>query len=241
MTPITEATTGPAGNDEFSIANIGFTFNYLGTSYTALTISTNGWASLNQTGASSSDNSNLFTSTAPNTTLTPWYDNLTVDPSGTISYKTEGTPPDRIFIVEWKNILTFWKQANSRINFQVKLFESSNNIEFHYGDLVSGTHNNSESASIGIEDATGGSGHFIEATTGSSTTGITNLESEFDWPAVNYRFTPPTVIETFYDVEVSKSGSYVDFNTNTVVNGSFSVMPGALFNVKNGKTLNVGD
>jgi hypothetical protein len=239
MTPLTGATAGPTGNDASGIANIGFTFNYMGTNYTALNICTNGWASLNQTGASSPDNADLFTSTAPNTTLAPWYDNLLVDPSGALSYKTEGTSPDRIFTVEWKNILTFWKQANARINFQVKLFESSNIIEFHYGSLATGSHNNSEGASIGIEDATGGSGHFIEGTTGSTTTGITNLESEFDWPAINYRFTPPSVTETFYDVEVSKIGSYVDFNTNTVVNGTFSVMPGALFNVKNGKTLTV--
>ncbi|MCK7539611.1 MAG: hypothetical protein MZV63_56225 [Marinilabiliales bacterium] len=71
------------------------------------------------------------------------------------------------------------------------LHESSNVIEFIYGSASAGSHNALESASIGIEDATGGSGHFIEATTGSMTTGKSDLKCETAWPALNYRFTPP--------------------------------------------------
>ncbi len=129
--------------------------------------------------------------------------------------------------------------ATARINFQVKLFETTNVIEFHYGSLETGNHHASESASIGIEDATGGIGHFIEATTGSTTTGVTNLVSTTNWPTVNYRFSPPSPDETFQNIIVSKSGTYIDFNTNTMVNSTFQVMPGASFKVKNGKTLTV--
>jgi PKD repeat protein len=241
MTLLPDASSGPAGNNEYGDANIGFTFNYLGTNYSAVRICTNGWISLNQSGTTSENNPDLFTVIEPNTTLAAWFDNLTVDDSGELTYKTEGNAPTRVFTVEWKNIPTFWKQANARINFQVRLFETSNIIEFHYGNLVAGTHNNSEGASIGIEDAIGGSGHFIEATTGSTTSAVTDLESEFDWPTVNYRFAPPIVTESFYNVVVSKTGSAVDFNSNAAINGSFSVMPGSSFNVKNGKTMTLAE
>ena len=138
--------------------------------------------SLNQSGTTQSANTNLFITSNPNTTLAPWFDDLTVDASGSLTYKTEGPAPNRIFTVEWKNIPTFRNQASARINFQVKLYETSNIVEFHYGNFVSGDHSGNESASIGIEDATGGSGHFIEATTGSTTISVVNLVSTTNWP-----------------------------------------------------------
>ena len=58
--------------------------------------------------------------------------------------------------------------------------------------MENGTHHTSESASIGLEDATGGTNHFIEGTTGSMTTGISTLVSPANWPTTNYRFTPAT-------------------------------------------------
>jgi len=239
MTLLSGATTGPTGDNGNGVVSLGFTFNYLGTGYTQARLSTNGWMSLNQSGTTQSANGNLFITSNPNTTLAPWFDDLTVDASGLLSYKTEGTAPNRVFIAEWKNVPAFRNQATARINFQVKLYETSNIIEFHYGNLIEGTHSGNESASIGIEDATGGSGHFIEATTGSTTTGVTNLVSTNNWPLVNYRFAPPVSSETFGNILVNKNGSYVDFNVNTTVNGSFTIMPDATYNVKNGTTVTV--
>jgi len=49
-----------------------------------------------------------------------------------------------------------------------------------------------------------------------------------------------TTQPAFYKVIISKSsGFYFDFNTNTVVNSTFNVIPGATFKVKTGKTLTV--
>jgi PKD repeat protein len=239
MTNLSGPTTGPTGDNGNSLAPLGFTFNYLGTNYTQARLSTNGWMSLNQSGTTQSDNNNLFSSSNPNTTLAPWFDDLTVDASGLLSYKTEGVSPNRVFTAEWKNVPTFRNQATARINFQVKLYETSNIIEFHYGSLVDGTHSSNESASIGIEDATGGPNHFIEATTGSTTAGVTTLKSANNWPVINYRFAPPEAAEVFNHVIINKSGSNVDFNTGTTVNGTFTVMPGSTFNVKNGKTISL--
>jgi PKD repeat protein len=229
--------TGPIGDNGNSVAQLEFTFNYLGTDYTQVRLSTNGWLSLNSSGTTQTANLNLFTTSIPNTTIAPWFDDLNVDGSATLKYKTEGTEPNRVFTAEWKTVLTYKNQATSRISFQVKLFENSSAIEFHYGTFTPGSHNGSESASIGIEDVTGGSGHFIEATTGSMVTGVTNLVSTTNWPNVNYRFSLPVATEEFNNLIINKSNSYVECNLNITVNGNLTVSPNASFNVRTGKML----
>jgi hypothetical protein len=220
MTTLSGATAGPTGSNAAANVSIGFTFNYFGVNYTTIRICTNGWSSLNLTGGTTSDNTTVFTSTAPNTTLAPWFDQLTVDASGSLSYKTEGTAPNRIFTVEWKNVPTYSTGATARINFQVKLYETTNVIEFQYGSLVAGTHSATESASIGIDDLTVGSGHFIDARTGSTTTGISTLVSTTDWPVVNYRFTPPPLKETFYNLTNGKNNATVTIQPDIIINGN---------------------
>ena len=239
MVPLTGGTTGPTGDDGNTDVSIGFSFDYAGINYSQARISTNGWVSLSQTGSSGTANASLFNEDVPNATLAPWWDDLSDDATSVVYYKTEGDAPNRIFTAEWNQVLTYYTGSTARISFQVKLFESSNMIEFHYGNLISGDHNTNESASSGIEDASGGSGHFIEATTGSTTTGVTNLVSTSDWPTANYSFTPPEPVETFENVIVNKNSTYLDINTNTTVNGTFNVHNGAYFNVKSGKTLMV--
>jgi len=237
MTALTGATNGPTGDDGYQDISIGFTFKYIGTNYTQARLSTNGWLSLNGTGSSGYQNLSLFDNTIPNATVAPWWDDLIDDAGSVVSYKTEGSAPNRIFTAEWYHVRTYYQNSSTRISFQVKLYETTNLIEFHYGSIATGTHDPEESASIGMEDETGGSGRFIEATTGSTTIGVTDLVSTTDWPTVNYRFSPPPSESIFQNIIVYKNGSYVDFNSNTIVNGTFNVMPGASFNVKNGKTL----
>jgi hypothetical protein len=241
MTALSGATSGPTGDDGNAIVPIGFTFNYTGVNYSSLKISTNGWVSLNQTGDLGYSNGDLFTTTTPNATLTPWWDDLMDDGTSFVYYKTTGVSPNRVFTGEWNRVLTYYTGATSRISFQVKLFETTNVIEFHYGTAESGTHNGSETASIGVEDATGGSGHFKEATTGSTTVGVSNLVSSSNWPTVNYRYTPPAVITTlqFSNIVISNPGGVVNFNNDTEVSGNFNVLTSGAFKVATGKTLTV--
>ncbi|MBM3435746.1 MAG: PKD domain-containing protein, partial [Bacteroidetes bacterium] len=226
LSPIDGGTVGPTGDDAGVSVLLGFSFNFLGTNYSYVRLSTNGWISLNRSGLNSYANNDLFTTNAPNTTIAPWFDNLMDDATSVISYKTEGVSPGRVFTAEWFRVLTHQSGADARISFQVKFYETSNVIEFLYGGLEAGTHNASESASIGIEDATGGSGHFIEATTGSSTTGIINLTSLADWPQVNYRFIPPS-FESFNNIVISKTGNPLTINKNLMISGNLVVNPEA--------------
>jgi hypothetical protein len=208
MTALVGGSVGPTGDNAHSDVNIGFTFNYLGVDYTQLRINTNGWVSMNLSGndAGSEQNNKLFFTDAPGTALAPWWDNLLADGSSAITYQSSGG----VFTVEWKNILAYYWDlipVTTRLNFQLKLYEGTNVIEFWYGTVSAGTHSAFESASIGIKDATGGTGRFIEATTGSSSTAKACLGSETNWPTVNYRYSPPSGLgtENFWKIVVSKT------------------------------------
>jgi hypothetical protein len=194
---------------------------------------------LNGTGGTAFDNSLLFTTSVPNVTLAPWFDDLRDDNTSTVNYKTEGVSPSRVFTVEWYRVRSYSGAQYVRISFQVKLYETSNIIEFHYGTVESGTHSASESASIGLEDATGGTNHFIEATNGYMTTGVISLISSINWPTVNYRFTPPSLTENFYNLSINKTASSVTINSDVNIHGNITVNTGATIDISGSKTINV--
>lgn len=223
MVPITGGTAGPTGNDAHSDVDIGFVFNYLGIDYSQVRINTNGWLSLNLSGpdGESADNIALFNTSSPTTVLAPWWDDLLADAGTTIKYLTEGTSPFRILTVEWNDILAYSSGASTRLNFQVKLYESDNIIDYCYGSVSGGTHNPSESASIGIKDAIGGPGNFIEATQNSIYIMLAVLESNSDWPALNYRFIPPVENEQdiFYKIVVSKPAGNLNIARDIKITG----------------------
>jgi hypothetical protein len=211
MTALSGASAGPTGDDSHFDANIGFTFRYLDVNYTQVRINTNGWISLNKSGddAGSGDNTLLFFAESPTTVLAPWWDDLKADGATQILYKTDGTSPNKIFTVEWKNILTYSSVATTRINFQVMLYETTGVIEFCYGNVIAGVHSPLESASVGVKNTTGGTGCYIEGTTASTCCVISCLRSDNFWPTQNYRFTPPvnSQKEIFWKITVSKESN----------------------------------
>ncbi len=168
-TPITTlggatASTIPLNSDDGTqtLIPIGFTFNYLGTNYTTVDACANGWISFGAAGANAWTNSGLFSATIPNLTLAPWWDDMNTGTIGTILYQTQGVVGSRTFTVQWTDLLSYNGSART-VNFQCILYEGTNVIEFRYGTLGAGAFSTSESASIGIEGATGGAGNFLDA------------------------------------------------------------------------------
>lgn len=195
-TPITTgggATTSSATGDDGTqtLVPIGFTFNYLGTNYTNVDISTNGWISFGAAGANAWQNVNLVTNTTPNLTVAPYWDDLYVVGAGAVLFQLQGTPGSQTFTVQWTNVNSFQNTAPFNIiNFQVVLFEGTNVIEFRYGSSSTATPNPNESAAIGLENGTGGPGNYLDAVTGSSRTNNGMLNTSTKWPVLNYRFVP---------------------------------------------------
>src|SRR5690554_4965441 len=148
---------------------IGFTFIYGSQSYTNFKMTSKGYITFDTSVTTANGTNNLETTTAGRPFVAPLWDNLNGTP-GIASYQVTGSSPNRVLTVEWLE----WGWVSSTtpsISFQVKLYETTNVIEFVYkqesGSLSSAT------ASIGISDAMGsGSGTYL------------NLDSDLTNPSV---------------------------------------------------------
>ncbi len=135
------ALTGFSSLDDSSSSatNIGFNFFYKGTNYTQFVANTNGFIGLGSSTSSSFTNS---LSTGVNI-IAPFWDDLFVTGGvpvaqiGTfIKYQLDGVAPNRVLTVEWIGMERF-SYPGPNLNFQAKLYETSNKIELLYGSMES--------------------------------------------------------------------------------------------------------
>lgn len=111
---------------------IGFTFKFCGTSYTQLSACSNGWISLANSSYSGYQNMSSFIPGAGFLMLF-WGD---LFGSGhNAYYVTTGTSPNRVFTFEWNN----FSSMSGSVNMQVKLYETTNTVEFLYGTSTTGS------------------------------------------------------------------------------------------------------
>lgn len=194
-TEISDGTLSTASGSDDGGENISlpFAFVYNGISYTTARISNNGWLEMGiaYTGTGWL---NDLASVSSKPLLCPLWDDLKRDANTTIMYKSVGTAPNRVFIVQWKN--SGWPSITYKANFQVQLFEGSNVIKFSYGLLQAAS---GGSASVGINDEVGGPGHFISVTPGivpavSSTVANNSISlATYLNNGLEYTFTPPVL------------------------------------------------
>jgi len=181
--------------------SIGFNFVYEGITYTQFKMSSDGYITFNTAASSTLLTNNFSTANATSRPiLGPLWDDL--DGSGPVnslaSFEVTGSSPNRILTVEWLNWEWNYNSTTPVLSFQVKLFETSNVIQYVYRQETGAV--NSGSASIGIGSAAGsGSGSYLNlnnstaSPTPSSTTTTTNISSK---PATGqvYTWTPPFCI-----------------------------------------------
>src|ERR1043165_2332607 len=112
--------------------NIGFNFTFAGVPYSQFRVNSNGWLTFG-TGTTTSD-MRINTQTGMGTftpALMPLYDDLE-GPVGTATYVTTGTAPNRVLTVEWRNWEWYYTVTAPSLSFQIKLYETTNVIEFVY-------------------------------------------------------------------------------------------------------------
>lgn len=177
-TPIANATrlsfsnptpTGYYEEDE-GFANavpIGFSFNYNNQNFTKININVNGFATFGS--AFTIDVNDRYSTNSlangPKQTsgllgiIAPMWDDLRLQDTFGLSCKTQGIAPNRIFTVQWNNVYWNYNAMAPAISFQMKLYETSNAIEFIYQPLNGAIAN--ASASIGIATCTQCIGNFL--------------------------------------------------------------------------------
>ena len=163
-----------------------FTFNFYGTNYTSVRVGTNGFMTFGTAAATEFINAAIPGSNPPNGYVALfWYD-LFVDNLGSpgqVLWQVQGTAPNRIWVLEYSNIDTYFSHYNSpgnpdQISGQIRLHETTNVIDLLYADT--GQNWQHVSCTIGLEDPNGLAGW------GGPNTGSTNSTV----PTVNYSFGP---------------------------------------------------
>jgi len=131
---------------------IGFTFNYYGTDYTTVNVSTNGFLAFGTSG-------NSFSNTCPQPVtindlqISAFWDDLYVTGPSSLRYETTGSAPNRTFIVQWENVgfCCTSPPGGTGLTFQVQLREGSNIIAVMYDDVEQSSRATGDAATIGID------------------------------------------------------------------------------------------
>src|SRR5262249_13879647 len=118
--------------------------------------------------------------------LGPWWEDMNTDAAGSaITYATLGSAPDRIFVVQWKNMRAYYDASTTTlVNFQIRLYESTGIVDFSYGPVTAGTYNG-DGGMLGMKDEVGGDFHYYDIPaggTGLASQVTTNLTPLANWP-----------------------------------------------------------
>lgn len=160
--------------------NIGFTFNYNGTNYTQIRPCANGFASFSTTALANNTDTwtnNMASGPAANqrAIISPFWDDLDMGASGAVSYQLSGSAPNRVLTIEWANAKWEYPAISGVISFQVKLYETSNNIEFIYRQEAGAPSPLGDfGSSIGITATATGTNTFLSLTDGGTSPNVSS-------------------------------------------------------------------
>lgn len=181
-----------------ALTQIGFTFKYNGINYT--TFGANACGYLKFGALTTIEFTNSLKTGANRPIVAPLWDDIkTGNVTGGVFSQLTGSAPNRVLTVEWRFMKWWWSNAkDSVISFEVKLYETSNIVEFVYrqdpneGNLGGPT----TGASIGLNSTSTGNGNFLSVLS-AGTNPLVSSTVENDTirqkPATGqiYRFTPP--------------------------------------------------
>ncbi|MCT4580503.1 MAG: T9SS type A sorting domain-containing protein [Flavobacteriales bacterium] len=207
---------------------IGFTFNFDGVDYTDVVACSNGFISF-ASGASSSTTNDLDnTSAVRRPLLAPLWDDLDGSATGgsTAAYVVTGTAPNRVFTFEFLNWEWRFGSSDPVVSFQVKLYETTNVVEYVYRSET-GTPN-TPSASIGISGVStflslDGTGATPNASNTTETTSLSTVPAD----GQVYSFTPPScpAPTALAASNVSSTGADIGWTTGGAANWNLEYGP----------------
>ena len=179
---------------------IGFPFYFDGhlTASTTVDVSTNGFATLSGILGNSTPNNDLNLGLPANRpVIAPLWDDLDLSNFGSMSYVTQGAPPNRTFTVEWSGAEWPWTATNTNstatLSFQMKLYETTNSIDFIYNNISTSASTNVQSASIGLGETN--TGVFISLSSTGANPGVSYATAT---NTVNGQFVSGTVYHFEY-------------------------------------------
>jgi hypothetical protein len=219
------AVPGVKADDAVATVPIGFTFYFEGAPYTNAVVSSNGFLSF-KAGAGSAYQNDLSAGGAANRPLVaPLWDDLDGGVTASAaSYELTGTAPNRVFTMQWSNWEWDYQASAAVVSFQVKLFEGTNKVEFHYNNLAPASIN-SPSASIGLSGATS---YLSVYDTSTVTAPVVSKVSEYKNNASVttgrvFNFLPPTCLAPTNGLFTFAGGDSVVFAWSSQSTGPFNL------------------
>ncbi len=218
FTPITGGTDVNSIEADVAISPvipIGFTFEFDGIQYTDVRAGSDGFLSFNTSAGSGSTNDLDNGAASRRPLVAPLWD----DHAGSVSassskasYVVTGTAPNRVFTFEWLNWEWRYNATDSVVSFQVKLYETTNEVQFAYRweDYAS---INSPSASIGLS----GVSSFLSVDgigTGIPVASNTTEASSIDTVVTDqvFTFAPPACVAPTFNAATNVSVSSATIN-----------------------------
>lgn len=135
---------------------IGFSFNFYGSSYTNVYVSSNGFLSFDASAPNGCcSGQNIPDAAAPNNLIAFAWEDLNPSLGGSIQYFTTGSAPNRIFVLNFNAIQHH--PGGNPVTAQVQLQEGVGVIEIHTTSMPSDGGNHT----MGIENATGMAATFV--------------------------------------------------------------------------------
>jgi len=145
-----------SGDDESVSVPLPFGFPFYGITKTSVNVSTNGFLTFaNGSDATAHVNLDPHAPAAPFDSIFVFWDDLVVDGSASVSTTALGIAPNRVLMVEWRNV-TFFGAPGNRVTFQVQLFENGR-INMAWRDLDGSFREQGASATIGLRNGATGS------------------------------------------------------------------------------------
>ena len=191
-TAVTLTYNGAANNDDgiatpANAVPIGFTFTYNGVPYTTIRPCANGFAAFGSTAlANNTDtwgNSLVSGVSAQRPIVAPLWDDMDMGVAGAVSYLLSGSAPSRVLTIQWANAKWDFNALGGVMSFQLKLYETTNVIEFVY-QQESGT----------IVGTSGGGASIGITTTGTGTNSFWSLSNASASPAVSSTTEASTIL-----------------------------------------------
>jgi hypothetical protein len=243
-TPITGGTalasmSANIDDETFTNLNIGFPFVYDGTVYNNFGINANGVIVMG-TGTPSSIFNLPLSAAANNNAIAAFGGDIQGDTSSSLRYQTIGAAPNRVCVVQWTHFHRFG-QAIHNVNFQIRLYETSNNIGVVYGTIATNSTNNFN-VQVGIRGngvadfnsrtTTTNWGATSRAMTIGATCSFTNAAAPVS--GLVFQWSPCTVGEDCFAYPTISGKTYIDFNNDGIFDPTDMPLPNRVISTNGG-------
>ncbi|MDF2437677.1 MAG: hypothetical protein K0Q95_2053 [Bacteroidota bacterium] len=194
---------GTTTNDDgsFTAQAIGFSFVYNGTTYTQMSVNSNGFIAMGTTIASSYV---ALSTGGTNNVISAFNRDIQAQTGAELSIQTIGTAPNRTCVIQWLNYKKFGTNGTGdSYNFQIRLNEASNIIDVVYGSFVNNA--NTTTVQVGLRGAT--NADFNNRTSTSNWTATTAGATNAANIAVSSTILPPSGLTFTWTPPVLCSGA----------------------------------